>query len=125
MGIGLNQLLPILLKNVAEVRFLRRIPIPGATTFRRMWCTNSSELLNSYNGKTILNYFQPRGGFHYDASSKNLIITWDILMQDYRQINMDNCELLRSIPANDEFWKFFNKNILIMSTQQKINFMNS
>ena len=120
-----SSLRSLLLTNVAEIRFQRRVNVPGSTTFRRMWCTNSSALLNSYNGKAILNYRSPSKGYAYDITSKNLIVTWDILMQDYRNISMDNCELLRSVPANEEFWKFFNENILIMSTQQKINFMNS
>ena len=123
--VSLNTLRGLLLQNVAEIRFQRRVPIPGSTTFRRMWCTNSSLLLNSFNGKAVLNYRPPSRGYNFNVAGKNLIVTWDILMQDYRNISMDNCDLLRSIPANDEFWKFFNENILIMSTQQKINFMNS
>ena len=123
--VSLNTLRGLLLQNVAEIRFQRRVLIPGSTTFRRMWCTNSSLLLNSFNGKAVLNYRSPSRGYNFDVAGKNLIVTWDILMQDYRNISMDNCDLLRSIPANDEFWKFFNENILIMSTQQKINFMNS
>jgi hypothetical protein len=120
-----STLLGLLLSNVAEIRFQRRVVVPGSTTFRRMWCTNCAALLNSYNGRAILNYRSPSRGYAYDVTGKNLIVTWDILMQDYRNISMDNCDLLRSLPANDEFWKFFNENILIMSTQQKINFMNS
>lgn len=123
--VSLNSLKSLLLQNVAEIRFQRRVNVPGSTTFRRMWCTNSSTLLNSFNGKTVLNYRPPSRGYTYDVTGKNLIVTWDILMQDYRNVSMDNCDLLRSIPANDEFWKFFNENILIMNTQQKINFMNS
>jgi hypothetical protein len=123
--VGQSSLRSLLLTNVAEIRFQRRVNVPGSTAFRRMWCTNSSTLLNSYNGRAILNYRPPSRGYTFDVTGKNLIVTWDILMQDYRNISMDNCDLLRSIPANEEFWKFFNENILIMSTQQKINFMNS
>lgn len=124
-NVGFANLRSILLNNVAEIRFQRRVVVPGSTTFRRMWCTNSATLLNSFNGRMVLNYRPPTQGYRYDASGKNLIVTWDILMQDYRNISVDNCDLLRSLPANDDFWKFFNENILILSTAQKINFMNS
>ena len=61
----------------------------------------------------------------FNPAAENIIITWDILMQNFRCISMDSCEMIQSVPANEEFWKFFNENIYIMSTQQKINFMNT
>ena len=46
-------------------------------------------------------------------------------MQDYRNINMNQCDLIQEIPANDDFWIYFNENIYPMSSSQKLNFMNS
>lgn len=123
--IGLNELKTVLLTNVADIRFVRRVPTQGKAATRRMWCTNSSTLLNSFNGRSILNYHAPTHNPKFNPASENIIITWDILMQNFRCISMDGCELVRSVPANEDFWKFFNENIYIMSTQQKINFMNS
>ena len=44
-------------------------------------------------------------------------------MQDWRMVSMDNCELINSIPGNDEFWKYFNENYLQMSAEEKMSFM--
>ena len=33
--------------------------------------------------------------------------------------------LIQEIPANDDFWIYFNENIYPMSAGQKLNFMNS
>jgi hypothetical protein len=122
---GFDELRNLLLSNVLDVRFLRRTPKAGSSSTRRMLCTNSAELLNSYNGKVILGYQAPTQYPKFNPKSENIIITWDILMQDYRCINVDNCTVIQRLAANDEFWKYFNENIYIMSTSQKINFMNT
>lgn len=123
--IGYSSLKSMLLGNVAEIRYVRRIPSPEKGATRRMWCTNSASLLNSFNGRSILNYRAPKLMPPYNPNEKNIIITWDILMQDFRCISMESCDLLQSFPANDTFWKYFNENIFPMSTQQKLNFMQS
>ena len=115
----------ILLDNVCELRFPRRIIKPGLASTRRMLCTKSLSLLNSVNGRVSLNYFPPKGPPRPNLSSDNLTVAWDILMQDYRNINMNQCDLIQQIPADDDFWVYFNENIYPMSAQQKLNFMNS
>jgi hypothetical protein len=45
-------------------------------------------------------------------------------MQDYRNVAMDSCNLIQTIPAN-EWWGYFNENIYPMNPAQKANFMNS
>lgn len=60
----------------------------------------------------------------YNPLQKNLIVTWDIFMQGYRTINMDACELISVIPANQQFWNYFADNLTNMSSAQKINFMD-
>ena len=42
-----------------------------------------------------------------------------------RNINMNQGDLIQEIPANDDFWIYFNENIYPMSAGQKLNFMNS
>ena len=115
----------LLLNNVCDIRFARRIVKPGQTPTRRMLCTKSLSLLNSVNGRMSLNYFPPKGPPHGYLGPDNLAVAWDILMQDYRNINMNQCDLVSQIPANDDFWGYFNESIYPMSATQKLNFMNS
>jgi hypothetical protein len=46
-------------------------------------------------------------------------------MQDYRAINMSYCNLIARVPATDEFWEYFNKELLKMNPNQKMAWMNS
>ena len=94
----------ILLDNVCEIRFPRRIIKKGQAATRRMICTKSLSLLNSVNGRVSLNYFPPKGPPKAYLGPDNLAVAWDILMQDYRNINMNQCDLIQQIPANDDFW---------------------
>ena len=81
-------------------------------------------MLNSENGRLTLN-FRPTSNFQdYNPAVKNLIIVWDIFMQNYRQINCDNVDLIETIPANDEFWEYYVDKIENMTQQEKINFQN-
>jgi hypothetical protein len=114
-----------LLNNVVEVRFVRRRQIAGLGAVRRMLCTNNATILTSPNGRIVLNYRTPANALNYNPAQKNLIITWDILMQDFRTISLDDCEIVRQFPPNDEFWNFFNETIFNMTTQQKFAFMQS
>jgi hypothetical protein len=114
-----------LLNNVVEVRFVRRRQIPGLGAVRRMLCTNNATILTSPNGRIVLNYRTPANALNYNPAQKNLIITWDILMQDFRTISLDDCEIVRQFPPNDEFWNFFNETIFNMTMQQKFAFMQS
>jgi hypothetical protein len=115
----------ILLNNVCEIRFVRRIPKPGFPPTRRMLCTKSYSLLNSTNGRITLNFRPPTNPVQINEALENVVVVWDILMQDYRNVSMDQCDLIKEYPANDKFWEYFNNNIYPMSPQQKIQFMNS
>jgi hypothetical protein len=90
-----------------------------------MLCTNSLALLNSPEGRLALNYKRAIRVPKFDPTSKDLIITWDIFMQDYRCVNMIACDLIQVIPANQTFWKYFNEKLATLSAAQKINLMNS
>jgi hypothetical protein len=82
-------------------------------------------VLGSTNGRIVLNYRTPVNGIRYDPAAKGLIITWDILMQDFRTISLDACEIVKTYAPNDEFWTTFNEIYFPMSQQQKIAFMMS
>ena len=115
----------LLLNNVCDIRFARRTVKPGQAPTSRMLCTKSLSLLNSVNGRISLNYFPPKNPPHSYLAPDNLAVAWDILMQDYRYINMNQCNLISEIPATEEFWVYFNESIYPMSAEQKFNFMNS
>ncbi len=124
MKVSQTTLKNLLLSNVAEIKFFRRRPKSGSALTRRMICTNSLPLLNSVEGRLALNYKRAIYTPKYNPDQKNLIITWDIFMQNYRCINMQACDLIQVIPANQEFWKYFNQNLAKLSAAQKMNFMN-
>ena len=124
MRIELQRLKQELLSNVCEVVFPRRRPLGWRSPIRKMLCTNSWDLLNSFNGHMVLNYHVPSLRLPYDPESKNLIISFDILMQDFRQIPMDNCDLVQSWPADDSYWRYFNEHVFPMTQQQKMVYMD-
>ena len=74
-----------LLGNVCEIQFVRKRPIAGKPATRRMLCTKSHQLLNSVNGKTSLNYKAPKGAKQFNESTSNVLLVWDIMMQNYRK----------------------------------------
>jgi len=61
----------------------------------------------------------------YNPAQKNLHITWDIFMQNYRTISLDSCDLISVIPADDQFWNYFTENLAGMSSTDKQAFMNT
>ena len=125
MIVGLSNLKSMLLSNVCEVKFARRNPKPGRPASRRMLCTNNVQLLNSVEGRTVLNYRPPRQAPDYNPNQENLIITWDILMQDFRTINCDTVDLITTLEADETFWVYINEKIAPMSAGEKMAFMNT
>lgn len=81
-------------------------------------------LLNSVNGRLSLNFKQSSSVLPYDAQSKNLLPVWDIFMQDWRMVNMDDCDLVTTYKP-DDFWKYFNEVLIPMSPQQKMQYMDT
>ena len=125
MLISRSSLLAVLRTNVCELRFLRRRPKLGRSPFRRMLCTNANNLLLSIDGRMTLNYSPAKGAPKFNHADKNVIVAWDVLMQDFRTISCINVDLIRSVPSNEEFWDFFRKEILPMTASQKTMFMDS
>jgi len=115
--------------NICEVKFRRRHPVKGKSLFRRMLCTSNQVILMSLDGRTTLNYRPTTppdySNPYYNPDQKQLVILWDILMQDYRAINMSYCNLIARVPANKLFWDYFNKEIYPKSPAEKMAWMNS
>ena len=123
MRVSRSGLEAIIRNHVAEIVFWRRTP--GPSDVRRMLCTLDMQLLNSNEGRIALNFRPIKHAPSYNPRAYNLLIVWDIFMQDYRAISMDNCEVVKTIKSNppDEWWKYFNEVLSKMTAQQKINFM--
>jgi hypothetical protein len=93
-------------------------------------CTNSKIILNSISGSIALGYRPPKGvGLKYFPSDKNLVVTWDLLWQEFRQIPLETANVITAIPLKNEedvnnFWLFFDKKLQNMSTFEKVGFMS-
>lgn len=124
MKIALPTLKALLETNVLEIKFTRRRPKPGAPPTRRMLCTNSAAILKSVPGREALNFRATYKPPKYNPQTKNLLLVWDVFKQDYRMINCDNVALIGQIPANQEFWEYFNSTLRTMSAEQKTTFFN-
>ena len=122
-----NELTTLLQYNVCEIQFVRRRPerSPGKSLIRGMLCCNSMNLLNTTNGVLSLNFHLPRGPKKIDEIKHNIVVAWDIMMQDYRNISMDSCLLVQQIPANDSFWKYFEQHLHAMPSATKEAFDNN
>lgn len=130
------------LTHAVEIRFVRRTK-GRLPRMRRMWMTLDPLLLNSAAGKKILNFRRPRFSPAYNAASKNLLVVWDIIMQDWRAVPVDAVDVIqggRTIPtrsvknptntknnkrAQDEFWFYFQTSIAKMTPQEKSSFMDN
>jgi hypothetical protein len=127
MRLGRAALAQLLMTNVVELRFRRRIEKAGFGDYRRMLCTNDRGLLMSTLGRNILNFEPATQPPKFNPAQKNLIITWDIFLQNYRCINCNDVEtiaVIQTSPDPKQWWQYFNESILPMPAQQKATFMN-
>lgn len=115
--------------NVVELRFARRHMKPGWKGYRRMLCTNAMHILNSAPGRLALHFKPPSQPPPFNPNSFNLVTTWDLFWQEYRNINCDQCDVITMMPVVskediDKFWNYFNMYLESMSPGDKVNFMN-
>ena len=125
MKVNLANLKQTLQSNVCEIVFVKRRPKLDDSLQRRMLCTLDRNILNSVNGRLTLNFKPPSGPPKYNPESKNLLMVWDILMQGWRMVSCDNVEIINTIPGNDDFWTYFNSNILTMEADEKRRYMGT
>jgi hypothetical protein len=129
----------LLFSHVVELKFQRRHK-KGDELTRRMFCTGSypnfhnQKFLATVSAQSALNFRYPKGPIPYhpkpyfNPDQKNLVISFDIFMQDYRCITVNRCNVIRAFPVDSDenikkFWQYFNKYIIPMSAQQKTDFM--
>lgn len=77
-----------------------------------------------------LNFKIPTSITPYDPKEEELVITWDILMQDFRAIPLESVYIINAIPVKtqkeiDDFWKYFDERIRPMSSDEKKRFMKT
>ena len=120
--------------NVCEIVYVRRrperAPAPPRPMIRRMICAIAG--INTYNpilvdqkGMDVLGFRYPNGrGKKIDENEHNIVVVWDIIMQDYRNVSMEECYLRQIIP-NDAFWQYFRDTLSNLSSDQKRNFIDS
>jgi hypothetical protein len=119
-----SQLDQLLREKVLDVRFTRRLLKDNHPSTRRMLCTKSLEILNSNNGRLILNYKPPTQQPKYNPLYENLVGVWDIFMQDYRNIPVESCTVIEALDP-EQFWEKFNKQYRLMSQRDKTSYMDS
>lgn len=127
---GLDQLFA---QAVVECVFTRRNFTPGVPNSRRMLATNNWSLLNSTIGNATIHFRAPTGPAPYNAAQYNLLTVFDILWQDYRNINLNGFSaknIVAVMPCRNEaeikmFWDFFSQKILNMSANEKQRFMRT
>jgi len=122
-----GELKNILTNNSCEIIFVRRRPerAPNRPEIRRMLCTNAMNILASQNDLMSLGYHPPKTTRRIDEIKHNIVVVWDIIMKDYRNVSMDTCYLRQTIPDDDTFWKYYNKILFNLTIDQKQNFMDS
>lgn len=127
MYLSAGGLMQLLQQHVVELRFRRRHLKEGFNEQRRMLCTNDRNMLSSEAGKRILHYVPPTHSKKYNPLAKNLVVAYDIFMQQYRTINVQNCDVIAVIATTppDKWWDYFDKNVRQMTAERKLVFMNN
>ena len=127
MALSVRGLAQVCENNVIELKFVRRNKLRIPPT-RRMLCTLDYTILNSALGKKILNFKPPRFSPKYNAASKGLLVVWDIIMQDWRAVPANSCEIVARIETSPNkqtnFWEYYNEVLQKMTPFQKKNFMD-
>lgn len=127
MRLGRTSLETLLLYNAIELKFKRRITKGGNNQYRRMLCTKDIKFLQSAPSKKVFRFTIPTGALKYDPRSKNLVVAFDLFMQNWRMINCDDVDaisIINTSPDPTKFWKYFYASIYQMSTNAKQSFMN-
>jgi len=93
--------------HVVEVKFKRRIwptrqtGIGHRRNTRRMLCSSNWRFIASPIVKKVFDWKKPVGparGYQW-YKQRNLIITWDILNQDWRMVNQKDWQIVAAIPV--------------------------
>lgn len=117
---GYMNILKFFRTHVVEVKFKRRIyptkssGVGHRRRTRRMLCSSNWRFIASPIVKSVFKWRKPRGpakGYQWYKKRK-LIITWDILNQDWRMVSLDSWDIVAAMPVDTlfqkvEFLKFY------------------
>ena len=126
-----NVLNDLFATNVVTVKVIRRNPKKGYGPNRRFLATNNYLLLNSIAGKSAFNFKAPTKSPPFNARQKNLVTVFDLLMQQYRNVNLETDKIIDVIPVRNEeelkqFWQwFYDSGLYKWSSMNKAAFMNN
>lgn len=126
MNLSLGGLQQLLQNGVVELRFTRRHPVKNRPATRRMVASLSSSILDSDLGRNVLNFKPTSGRIPYNPTSYNLLIVFDIFMQDWRAIPVNQTEVIKVLPSStlEEFSDYFFETLAKMTSAQKAAFMD-
>lgn len=121
-----NELEQLCNNNLVELLFNRRSTSKSNST-RRMLCTRDLRLLNSALGRQTFNFIPPRKQLSYDPIQKGLVVTFDILKQDWRMVPANGVTFVNAVPTfpQNNFWEYFDKKLRSMTKRQKNIFINT
>lgn len=121
-----NELEQLCNNNLVELLFNRRSTSKNNST-RRMLCTRDLRLLNSALGRQTFNFILPRKQLPYDPRPKGLVVTFDILKQDWRMVPASGVTFVNAVPTfpQNNFWEYFDKKLRSMTKRQKSIFINT
>ena len=131
MKLTYQGLIALLQQSVVEVRFKRRKNKMGWKSYRRMLCTNNLPLLSSPEGRLAFNYRPTKGhSLGFNPKAKGLVVSWDLMWQDYRMISLDAYDVVSIVPVKNPeelaaWWVYFNENLQDMSGGEKVRFMDN
>lgn len=125
-----NTILQVFHNHVVELRFVRRTPVYNGTS-RRMLCTANWKFLSSVATRKVFGWSNPksrRGTSWYKV--RKLIIVWDLLINNFRIISLDDWNILGVLPLKDlneqaKFLVFYNEYISRLGGNQIENYHNS
>lgn len=130
MRISRTGFIQLLQQNVVEAAFIRRHDKKGWQPHRRILCTLDRNLLNSLPGRVSLNFTNPVYPPPYPTAAYNLVTTWDIMWQDWRNVPVESLDIVTVIPSHTKgqqnvFWAYFSAFLSKLSPQDKKAFMNT
>jgi hypothetical protein len=88
-----------------------------------MICTKSNYILSSFSARAKLNFRPPKyGGTKFDQKKLNLVVVWDILMEDYRCVPCETVKVMEVVPEK-KFWTYYSNNIEPMNKRSRETYM--
>lgn len=96
----------LLLENVVTLSYQKQ-----DGTKRDMVCTKSAELLQSFEGESLLGYVQPKHSPRYNINMTDNIIVWDIEARGYRTVSASRAVVKETL-SGKKYRELLIKNVL-------------